>query len=117
MKFKIDENLPVEVAELLQQANYDAMTVHDQNLQGRNDTTLSQICQQEKRILITFDLDFADIRIYPPEEYPGIIVLRLPRQDKPYVLSVLQRLIPQICLNPLEQRLWIVEENQLRIRE
>lgn len=34
MKFKIDENLPVEVAELLQKAGHDAMTVYDQNLAG-----------------------------------------------------------------------------------
>jgi predicted nuclease of predicted toxin-antitoxin system len=28
MKFKIDENLPTEFAEILQEAGYDAMTVH-----------------------------------------------------------------------------------------
>jgi predicted nuclease of predicted toxin-antitoxin system len=31
MKFKIDENLPVEVAEVLRQAGYEAATVHDQS--------------------------------------------------------------------------------------
>jgi hypothetical protein len=34
MKFKIDENLPVEVAELLRQAGYETATVYDQNLMG-----------------------------------------------------------------------------------
>ena len=28
MKFKIDENLPVELADLLQEAGYDAVTVN-----------------------------------------------------------------------------------------
>jgi predicted nuclease of predicted toxin-antitoxin system len=30
MNFKVDENLPVEVAELLKQAGYDAVTVSEQ---------------------------------------------------------------------------------------
>jgi predicted nuclease of predicted toxin-antitoxin system len=30
MKFKVDENLPVEVASLLRQAGYDAATVSEQ---------------------------------------------------------------------------------------
>jgi len=34
MKFKVDENLPVEVADLLRQAGYDATTVVEQHLGG-----------------------------------------------------------------------------------
>ncbi|MGJ3251134.1 MAG: DUF5615 family PIN-like protein [Elainellaceae cyanobacterium] len=116
MKFKIDENLPLEAVEMLQQADYDAIAIYDQGLNGESDQILSQVCQQENRILVTFDLDFADIRRYPPAQYPGIIVLRLPQQDKPYVLLVFQKLIPKLTLEPLENHLWIVEENRLRIR-
>ena len=53
MKFKIDENLPVEVAEVLRQAGYEAATVHDQNLAGEIDCTLALVCQSEQRALIT----------------------------------------------------------------
>ncbi len=34
MRFKVDENLPVEVAELLRDHQYDAMTVVEQRLAG-----------------------------------------------------------------------------------
>ncbi|WP_368730321.1 DUF5615 family PIN-like protein [Nitrosococcus oceani] len=34
MNFKIDENLPVEVAELLCEAGHDALTVDEQELRG-----------------------------------------------------------------------------------
>ena len=34
MKFKIDENLPVEIAELLRQKGYEATTVMEQSLGG-----------------------------------------------------------------------------------
>ena len=91
MKFKIDENLPIEVADQLHQANYDALTVYDQNLVGAVDEDIAEVCLNEERILVTLDLDFADIRAHPPEKYPGIIVMRLKQQDKPYVLNITSR--------------------------
>lgn len=49
-------------------------------------------------------------------QFPGLIVLRLHRQDKPHVLEVIDRLIPMLSSEPLEHLLWIVEEMRLRIR-
>ncbi len=37
MRFKVDENLHVEVAELLRQNGHDAVSVYDQQMQGRGD--------------------------------------------------------------------------------
>ena len=77
MKFKIDENLPVEIAALLQQAGYDTTTVWSEQLSGQPDSSIAAICQREQRVLVTLDTDFGDIRAYPPEQYSGFIVLRL----------------------------------------
>ncbi|MGH3144834.1 MAG: DUF5615 family PIN-like protein [Rubrobacter sp.] len=116
MKFKVDENLPVELTEELRGAGHEAVTVAEQQLVGSSDLDLSEVCRSEDRVLVTLDLDFADIRTYPPEDYPGIIVLRLVRQDKFYVLDVFRRLLKVIGREPLDGRLWIVEENRIRIR-
>ena len=62
LKFKIDENLPKEVAELLTNEAHDAVTVNDEGMQGSLDANLAQICQMENRILVTLDIGFADIR-------------------------------------------------------
>ena len=117
MRFKIDENLPSEVAELLREVAYDAITVGEQHLAGSDDSDIASVCQQEKRALVTLDTDFADIRAYPPEEFPGLIVLRLRWQDKPHILQVLRRLVPTFSREPLEHCLWIVEEDRVRIRD
>lgn len=77
MQFKIDENLPVEIAELLVIAGHDAKTVNDQRLEGALDSELANVCCVENRTLITLDTDFSDITAYPPENFPGIIVLRI----------------------------------------
>ena len=62
MPFKVDENLPVELAELLSYLGHDAKTVNDQRLQGVNDRVLLERCDNEKRTLVTLDIDFSDIR-------------------------------------------------------
>lgn len=116
MRFKVDENLPVDLAEELCAAGYEADTVDEQRLVGSSDRHLSEICKAEGRILVTLDLDFADIRTYPPETYPGIVVMRLTRQDKPHVLNVFRKALKVIGCEPLEGRLWIVEERRIRIR-
>ncbi|HLA36954.1 MAG TPA: DUF5615 family PIN-like protein [Candidatus Brocadiales bacterium] len=115
-KFKIDENLPVEIAELLINAGHDAKTINEQNLQGATDPVLIGACNTEHRILVTLDIDFSDIRAYPPQELSGIIVLRVGCQSKRHVIEVFRSVIPIIGREPLVQHLWIVEETMVRIR-
>jgi predicted nuclease of predicted toxin-antitoxin system len=117
MKLKTDENLPVEVAEALQAAGHDAATVHGQRLTGRPDLDVAAACRGEGRVLVTLDTDFANVQRYPPSEYPGLIVLRLAHQDKPYVLSQMPVVIALLQHEPIHGRLWIVEEARVRIRE
>jgi predicted nuclease of predicted toxin-antitoxin system len=116
MKFKIDENLPIEVAHFLQEAGYEAATVYGQNLVGEPDANIAAVCQAEERAIVTLDTDFADIRVYPPEEYFGIIVMRLKQQDKPHVLTIVNRWIKALPDESLARCLWIVDERQIRIR-
>lgn len=117
MKFKIDENLPVEFADVLHASGHDAMTVLEQEMGGIPDVDLFGVCQAEERVLMTLDLDFADIRLYPPAESPGVFVIRIQPQDKHRLLESLQTIIPLIDQESVAQRLWIVEEDRIRVRE
>ena len=116
MEFKIDENLPVEIAELLVSAGHDAKTVNDQKLQGVKDPVLIDLCSKEQRVLVTLDTDFSDIRSYPPEAFSGIIVLRVGSQVRHHLIEVFQRTIPLLGREPLKEHLWIAEETRVRIR-
>lgn len=116
MKFKIDENLPIDAAVLLKNAGHDALTVHDENLTDSQDTDIAVVCAAENRILLTLDLGFADIRAYPPSKYPGIIVFRLSRQDKRNVLQAISRLLRVFDTHLVDNKLWIVEERRVRVR-
>jgi len=116
MEFKTDENMPVEAVGLLRSAGYDTQSVFDQSLGGAADVTVAAVCQNEGRVLITLDTDFADIRAYPPAEYAGFIVLRMSRQGKGEVLRMLRRLIGVLRRTPCTHQLWVVEEDRVRVR-
>jgi predicted nuclease of predicted toxin-antitoxin system len=116
IRFKIDENLPVEAAELLRAVGYDALTVSEQKMSGKKDSFIADICRKEKRTLVTLDLDFSDERYFKPVDSPGIIILRVRKQDKVHLLELIKKLIHMIPQEPLLDRIWIVEETRIRIR-
>ncbi len=116
MKFKVDENLPTELTEILSDAGHDAVTILEEKMGGAPDEEIAALCRKEERAIVTLDTDFADLRSYPPAEYPGIVVFRLQRQDKSHVLEVGRRFVAALERERLANRLWIVEEGRIRIR-
>lgn len=115
MRLKVDENLPAEAAALLRDAGHDVHTVRDEGLCDAPDPSVAEACRAEARALLTLDTDFANIFAYPPQSLPGIIVLRLARQDKVNVLQVLAGLVPVLSTESLDGQLWIVDERRLRV--
>lgn len=117
MKFKVDENLPSEYVSILSDAGFEADTVVDQKLSGTDDSVLFERCCIEGRVLMTLDLDFANVQAYPPKSHQGIVVLRPKSQDKPTLIAILQRLIFTLTKRSPDGQLWIVEHDRIRYRE
>ncbi|HSB80737.1 MAG TPA: DUF5615 family PIN-like protein [Candidatus Methylomirabilis sp.] len=115
MDFKVDQNLPEEVVQILRNDGHDARNVYEEQLGGRPDPEISAAATRESRALITLELDFADIRSYPPEQHSGLLVFRLHRQDKPAVLRALRSVLPLLQKESLIGRLWIVTDASVRI--
>jgi predicted nuclease of predicted toxin-antitoxin system len=116
MRAKVDENMPIESAEVLRTAGWDCDTVFDEALGGAEDPDVGARCQAEGRVLFTLDTDFADIRAYPPSAYIGIVVLRPVKPSRASVLALLKQLLPVLQAEWAEHRLWIVEPGRVRIR-
>ena len=92
-------------------------TVGDEGLSGSDHEAVANRSRSEKRVLITLDLDFANIRAYPPGEHSGIIVLRMKRQDKATVLVYVRRLATALVNRSPDGELWIVDGNRIRFRQ
>ena len=94
MRFKVDENLPVEAVES-GRLGHDAMSIYDQEMVGSSDLQAASVCKSEQRALITLDLDCVDIRTCPPADHPGIIVLRPRVLAKPTIIALLDQVLPR----------------------
>jgi predicted nuclease of predicted toxin-antitoxin system len=116
MRFKTDENLPEDVVALLRAAGHDAESVVTERLQGAEDPVVMATCRREGRAVITFDLDLSDIRAFPPADEAGIVVLRLSDQTVPAILDVMRRLLPAFETEQLNGKLWVVTDQNVRIR-
>ena len=115
MQFKVDENLPNALVALLSEYGHDAATVREEALNGRPDVEIAARCKVERRAIVTLDLDFSDITALPPEEYAGIIVLRIGDQSKRRIMQIFEGLMPLLTSEPLDGNLWIVEDGRVRI--
>ena len=116
MRFKFDENLPGEMASLFAEVGHDAATVLDEGLAGAKDDEIAAICLSEDRVLVTLDTDFADIRAYPPQHRPGIVVFRVSSHAREHLLEVGSSLLRSLVGASLQGQLWVVEDARIRIR-
>jgi len=114
-KFKVDENLPEAAAEILRAAGFDAETVLNEELGGASDSSLASVCLEERRALVTLDLDFSDIRTYPPAEYPGFIVLRIQNHSIPHISEIMEKVVRMLQKERLTGTIWSVDERRIRI--
>jgi predicted nuclease of predicted toxin-antitoxin system len=117
VRFKLDENLPKAAGALLRDAGHDVETVLDERLGGNPDAKILDACQIESRVFITFDLDSSDIRLYPPSSHKGIWILRPHTQSVDNTLALLRGALELVQSEVLQARLWIVEPDQVRIRD
>jgi len=116
MRIKLDENMPAAMTELLRQAGHDALSVADEGLGGTADPTVLQAASAEDRVLITFDLDFADVRSYPVGSHAGIVVFRLHDQRWVVLEGPARHLVASGVLERIRGGLAVVDEARIRIR-
>jgi predicted nuclease of predicted toxin-antitoxin system len=116
-RFKLDENLPRDAEDLLRNSGHDVHTILGEQLGGSADPRVFDASQAEERILVTFDLDFSDIRVYPPASHAGIWVLRPHTQSIENTLALLRSAMLVLETEPTRGRLWIIEPERARIRE
>ena len=116
MKFKVDENLPIELVGDLQAAGHEAQTVPEERLAGAPDSTVMERVRNEARVLLTMDKGIANPRTYPPERYLGIILFRFRASGRGSVLTFVRRHLPGLLQADLAGHLLVVSERGIRIR-
>jgi len=83
LKFLLDENISSLFIEKIKRYYPESVDIFDIGYNGKDDGDIYNFLKYNEYILITFDLDFTDIRKFPPEFLKGIIVLRFKKQKNP----------------------------------
>jgi predicted nuclease of predicted toxin-antitoxin system len=114
----LDANVPRSALALLQRFQHDVEHVRDVGLGQAPDSQIAAQAQASHSVLVTRDLDFANIRNYPPERYPGIVVIRMPdHATASDILQVMESLLRQSeMVNQIPGHLVILERDRLRFR-
>jgi predicted nuclease of predicted toxin-antitoxin system len=103
-EFKLDENLPLEIAVAFQDSGHYV------------DVEILDHARADDRILLTMDKDIADVRLFPPSEYPGIVRFRPAASGRGEVLRFVRQALPDLLSTNLEGRLVIVSPRGIRVR-
>jgi predicted nuclease of predicted toxin-antitoxin system len=85
-------------------------------MRGAADGTIFQWAQANSAVVITFDEDFADARMYPAGSHAGVIRLRVWPTTIENTEEALARLLETITDEELPGSLIIVDQRRIRIR-
>lgn len=112
MRFLVDENIRNDVKEFLISCGHDVIAVKP----GSEDLEIARIAQETKRIILTHDQHFADILMFPPKEYSGIIRIKIHPPSPEIIISALNDFLPKFTPEQLNQKLFILENDGFRMR-
>jgi predicted nuclease of predicted toxin-antitoxin system len=118
MRFLLDANLPRAAVAVVEKLGHTVEFARDAGLGTASDEVIAERARSTQAGLITRDLDFADVRRYLPDQYSGIVVLRLPDDAVATdIAAVLERFLakPQF-VDQLPHRLAIVDAARVRFR-
>lgn len=94
------------------------MTVRDEKLLGAPDPDVLKAAVGEDRVLVTMDLAFGNVLMYPPERTGGILVIHAPgRASLPLLRVLVRQALTALAKEKIRGRLWIFEPGRIREHE
>jgi predicted nuclease of predicted toxin-antitoxin system len=116
VKIKLDENLSRHLKASIEQHGHDARTAEEEGLLAKSDVDVGSADKAEDRIVFTLDLDFADLRKFPPGSHPGVVLFR-PRSMGPLAVNrFILKFVQDTDLNELSGCLAVAEPHRIRVR-
>ncbi len=116
LKLKLDENLSRHLKHDPGMLQHDVVTVADEGLLSKSDPEIAAAAKTEGRILLTLDLEFADLRKYPPGSHPGIILFRPVSFGPLAVNRFVEGFVQNTDLQPLVGCVVVVDPSRVRVR-
>jgi predicted nuclease of predicted toxin-antitoxin system len=117
MRILADENIQEPTLRFLRELGHDVLGVHEAGLKSAPDADVFRQAQQEQRVVLTYNCDFADIRDLTGKDHNGVIRLRIENQRIGYAHPLLKEALEKLRGLNLRNHLVTVMDDRLRIRK
>ena len=116
MRFLADMCVDVRVVEWLREQGHDAIHLRDEGLHRMPNGDIFKKGIKEDRVIITFDLDFAEIAALTRGKKTSVVLFRLKNTRVPNVISHLSKVIQESMDGVQKRAVVVVEEFRHRDR-
>ncbi len=116
MRFLADMGVSQRVVKWLREAGHEAVHLRDEGLQRLPDAEIFAKAIAERRVVLTFDLDFGEIAALAGNHAASVILFRLQDTSTPHVIERLSSALATTETALEGSAIVLVEERRLRIR-
>lgn len=116
MRFLADMGVATSTVQELASAGHDAIHLRHLGLQRLPDDEILAKARGERRIVLTFDLDFGDLLALGMHQSPSVIIFRLRDETPKSVTPKLLEVIAQRATELETGAVIVVEDSRYRLR-
>lgn len=116
MKFLLDMGISPGAAAFLRRIGHDAIHLSEQGLGRLPDADVLTKARTERRIVLTHDLDFADLLAASGADLPSVVLFRLSDMRPSSIERRLVRLLENYASDLEQGAIVSVSDRQIRVR-
>ncbi len=114
MRFIADENIPASLIKIVRQKGSSIRDIKEEGWSGIKDKELMEISKREKRVIITFDKDFAS---YHHKSHGGVILLRYKDKSSKHVAEQFGYFLDSPLKDKAENVLCEIFDNYVKVHK
>jgi predicted nuclease of predicted toxin-antitoxin system len=116
MRFLADMGVAQRIVQWLRSEGHDAVHLRDERLHRLPNGKIFEKAVAERRIILTFDLDFGEIVALSGGQQVSVILFRLHNTRTPHVIDRLKKVLQESSSVLEEGAVVVVEESRHRTR-
>jgi len=118
MRFLLDENLPKRLVDSFRKNGFQCEHAMEVGLGGANDQDIARYAKNNRCILVTKDLEFASLIVYPKGAHHGLLVIRLPyTSTSDQIIAAISDFLKDNQVEELVGAITILEVGRIRVRK
>jgi predicted nuclease of predicted toxin-antitoxin system len=111
----VDENVPISVMEWLRVRGVTARRVSEVGLKGARDEEVARHATKNNMVILTLDIDFAQIYHDVFRGLLGIVAIRAKPPTAINIIEMLDKTLRKITLDDFDKKLTIITERKVRM--